>query len=897
MPDPNRTTVQRKALIPFALCAIAALATLALPPFGHEWGHMVAATALLAVIFVAATTTFGRSGWQAVPPFAFFIVVMILRDGSGGTTSGLGALIMLPILWVAMFGTRVQMWLAVAATSAVFVLPIYLVGSPDYPESDWRKALVWALVAGTVGPTVQAVVRRLHEREQKQAELAGSLQAALDEVTATSRRWRALLDHLPDTSVFSIDRDLRHTVAFGAGLGQVGMASAAGKTLYETSSPQNIERLEPIYRAGLDGSEASIEFTASNADRMIEVTSVPLPTEGQRDEALIVARDVTEARLRERQLALAKERLSSIFEEAPFGIIVCDLEGRVTDVNPAACHLAGRIRDVLVRSESFPFGADQGEVRRLVDELLISPSGRCAAETRIQHQDGHWVDVAFEGIVMHGADGQPEELLFNTIDVSERRRFEAQLAHLADHDPLTGLANRRRFDQELERHLDLCERYGARGALLMMDLDHFKEVNDTLGHGAGDQLIVSVAELLHLRMRRSDLVARLGGDEFAILLPEADRASAENVAQDIVRMVAERASFMDGTRPRRLTASIGVVMIERAGITASQLVSTADMTMYDAKEAGRNTFVILDTKDFAVPKSAAHLAWGQRIADAIADDRLVLHAQPIHGLAEEGIVGAELLLRLRDEHGALVMPGRFLYIAERLGLITPLDQWVAGEAVALLSRLQRVNQHFHIEVNLSGHSVGDPELADHLVDLISSSGIDATKLVFELTETAAVANIDTAREFADRLGRLGCRFALDDFGAGFGSFYYLKHLPFDFVKIDGEFVEKSPENFGDRLILSSIVDIARGLGKKTIAEFVASEEILRVCEEQGVDYVQGYYVGRPAPIDEVLGWAAGRHTATTAESDASTGSVRGPVSTDDDLADIGSNTPPRVART
>jgi EAL domain-containing protein (putative c-di-GMP-specific phosphodiesterase class I) len=298
------------------------------------------------------------------------------------------------------------------------------------------------------------------------------------------------------------------------------------------------------------------------------------------------------------------------------------------------------------------------------------------------------------------------------------------------------------------------------------------------------------------------------------------------------------------------------VLIERAGITASQLVSTADMTMYDAKESGRNRYVILDTKDFSVPKSAAHLAWGQRIAEALAENRLVLHAQPIYGVAESRVVGAELLLRIRDEHGALIMPGRFLYIAERIGLITPLDRWVAGEAIDLLAAVRRVNPSFHIEVNLSAHSIGDPGLADHLVERITASDIDPSKLVFELTETAAVANIKTAREFADRLGQLGCRFALDDFGAGFGSFYYLKHLPFDFVKIDGEFVEKSPTNVTDRLILASIVGISRGLGKRTIAEFVASEEILEVCLEQGVDYVQGYHVGRPAPVEEVLRWAA-----------------------------------------
>jgi diguanylate cyclase (GGDEF)-like protein/PAS domain S-box-containing protein len=847
---------ERRGLVPFGVCALAAMAALALPPYGHEWGHLLTAAVMLIAILVAELSTFGRTTWQTLPPFVFFVVVMILRDGGGTSSSGLGALVMLPILWVAMYGSQVQVWLATAATAGVFVLPIVLFGAPEYPVSDWRRAFVWALVAGTVGPSVHGVVRRLHEREQRQAELAARLQDALTSVSFAEQRWRALLDHLPDTVVLTVDEQLRYGLATGAGLQEQDMTEVSGKTLVEVSSAENVEQLRPIYESALRGDEAAAEIVATRTGRLQQVTAVPLPSREGRAEALVLARDVTDLRLREYQLAEAKERLSGLFEEAPFGVIVAGLDGAVSDVNPAACHLVGRTRDALLDGWFFPFGAQADEVGRIAEELAASPSGRVAAETRIQHTDGHWVDVAFEGIVMHDRNGVPAELLFNAVDVSERRRFEAQLAHLAEHDPLTGLANRRRFDRELERHLDLCERYGARGALMMMDLDHFKEVNDTLGHAAGDQLIVSVAELLRMRMRRSDLVARLGGDEFAVLLPEADRASAENVARDIIRLVEQKAAFVDGSRPRRLTASIGVVLIERAGITASQLVSTADMTMYDAKESGRNRYVILDTKDFSVPKSAAHLAWGQRIAEALAENRLVLHAQPIYGVAESRVVGAELLLRIRDEHGALIMPGRFLYIAERIGLITPLDRWVAGEAIDLLAAVRRVNPSFHIEVNLSAHSIGDPGLADHLVERITASDIDPSKLVFELTETAAVANIKTAREFADRLGQLGCRFALDDFGAGFGSFYYLKHLPFDFVKIDGEFVEKSPTNVTDRLILASIVGISRGLGKRTIAEFVASEEILEVCLEQGVDYVQGYHVGRPAPVEEVLRWAA-----------------------------------------
>ena len=338
--------------------------------------------------------------------------------------------------------------------------------------------------------------------------------------------------------------------------------------LSETSSPENIAKLEPVYRAGLDGDEASVEFTASNADRTIELTAVPLALDGDRDEALIVARDVTEARRREQQLAVAKERLASLFEEAPFGVIVCTVDGQVTDVNPAACHLTGRIRDDLVRNYSFPFGADPAEVARLVGEIVASPSGRVAAETRIQHRDGHWIDVAFEGIVMHDRDGVPDELLFNAIDVSERRRFEAQLAHLADHDALTGLANRRRFDQELERHLDRCERLRRHAARCCCSTSTTSRRSTTRSATTpATSSSCAVAELLRMRMRSTDVVARLGGDEFAVLLPDADRAAAERRRRGHRRAGRrERASSVDGARPRRLTASVGVVAVERAGM-------------------------------------------------------------------------------------------------------------------------------------------------------------------------------------------------------------------------------------------------------------------------------------------------------------------------------------------
>ena len=870
------------------------------------------------------------------------------------------------------------MVLACVATGLVFIAPLVLIGAPDYPAGDWRRAVLWTLVAGVLGPVVREVVHRLKVRERSQhivaahldgvltaatehsiiatdtegiittfnlgaekmlgyeagevvgritpaaihdtdevvqraaelgiapgfdvfvhaAKLGGSEtrewtyltktggripvrltvtamrddagqtfgfigvatditaeKAALASLRRAEARWRVLLDHLPDTSVLTIDQDLRYTIALGAGLDRQEMSGVSGLTLFETSSPENIELLEPLFRRALAGEEGVVELTATRTADFHEVTAVPLPAGADGDQALVVARDVSEARRREEQLLVAKERFASLFEEAPFAVMVLGMDGVVADVNPAACALVGRPREELVGEPASVAGGTPLRLAALLRGLEKSPAGRVSAEARLTHRDGHRVDVSFEAIVLRGHEGDARQILINAVDISERRRFEAQLAHLADHDPLTGLANRRRFDHELERHLDLCARYGPHGALLMIDLDNFKEVNDALGHGAGDQLIVSVANLLRSRMRKSDLVARLGGDEFVVLLSEADGNAAGQVAEDVVRLVREQASFLDGSRPRRVTASVGVVLIDQPGVTASELLSTVDLTMYDAKESGRNRYVLLDTEHFETPRSGAHMAWARRIEAALDEDRLLLHAQPIMSLAEDRITGAELLLRLVDETGELVLPGRFLYIAERLGLITGLDTWVAERAISLLEQIRGINPSFRLEVNVSGHSVSDPDFGMHITQRVSAADIDPTQLVFEITETAAVANIETARHFADRLAELGCRFALDDFGAGFGSFYYLKHLPFDFVKIDGEFIEKCPSNVTDRLILSSIVDIAHGLGKQTIAEFVATEEILEVCRELGADHVQGYHVGYPVSLDRVEAWA------------------------------------------
>ncbi|MFL5866467.1 MAG: putative bifunctional diguanylate cyclase/phosphodiesterase [Thermoleophilaceae bacterium] len=434
----------------------------------------------------------------------------------------------------------------------------------------------------------------------------------------------------------------------------------------------------------------------------------------------------------------------------------------------------------------------------------------------------------------------------------ERRGSEERLQHMADHDPLTGLLNRRRLEEELERHASQVRRYGREGALLVLDIDHFKHVNDALGHRAGDELISSVATVLRERLRASDILARLGGDEFALLLPKAGAREAQKVAEDLLAAVRKHSVLVDGGDRRTVTASVGVALFEdEGGAAGDDVLVRADLAMYDAKEAGRDGLAFAaDGVDARGPRR--RLTWGKRIRGALSDDRFVLYAQPIMGVDNGDTTRYELLLRLDDQPDEVVLPGQFLHIAERLDLIQEIDRWVVTKALQTLAEQPAGAPRVTLEVNLSGRSVGDPVLMELIERGVEEHGVDPSRLVLEVTETAAVANFHRARTFANRLADLGCHFALDDFGAGFGSFYYLKHLPFDFLKIDGEFVRGCLDSRTDQLVIEAVVGIARGLGKETIAEFVEEPRTAAFLESQGVDYLQGYWIGRPEPATEVL---------------------------------------------
>ena len=584
-----------------------------------------------------------------------------------------------------------------------------------------------------------------------------------------------------------------------------------------------------------------------------EISLGPLET----DQGLLVSsviRDVTdrkraEAALREAEAeAEAEERFRLAFEEAPVGIALAGLDGRFLKVNQALCEITGYTREEL---ESTTFAAMIHPEDRPMDEsellrLVTGGARRYRAERRYVNAAGEAVPVDVSVALVLGPDGQPQHLLAQVSDITERKRVENQLQYLADHDPLTGLFNRRRFEQELDRAIGDA----ASGSVLAIDLDHFKFVNDTLGHSVGDELIVRVATLFRDTLRSTDVLARLGGDEFAVVLPGAGAEEACRIAVKLLdALSAEARSAADSSPAQWVTASVGVAPLLEGSLTSEEALIQADIAMYDAKAAGRNRVEMFDPARDRQGKMQERLSWTQRIRDALDHNRFVLHAQPVILLADDPAPARhELLIRMLGAGDELILPGAFLDIAERMELVQSIDRWVLRRAIEILAREQRAGNELVLAVNVSAKSVADPQMTPFVAGELANAGIDGRGLCIEVTETAAVVNIDRARRFARELSELGCEFALDDFGAGFASFYYLKHMLFDYVKIDGEFIRDLPGSRVNQLVVQSVVSIAQGLGKRTVAEFVGDAETLALVREYGVDFAQGFYLAMPEPV-------------------------------------------------
>jgi diguanylate cyclase (GGDEF)-like protein len=435
--------------------------------------------------------------------------------------------------------------------------------------------------------------------------------------------------------------------------------------------------------------------------------------------------------------------------------------------------------------------------------------------------------------------------------VAGRRRLEVRLLHLADHDPLTHLFSRRRLNEELQLTLAQSRRYGSRGALLFVDLDDFRSVNDALGHRAADRVLADLAHRLRSRLRHSDLLARMGGDEFAALLPHTDSDQGQALASQLLEAITSLPTT-SGRPPTAVSASIGIALYPEHGTTADELLAHADQAMYRAKGVGGNACRVYAPEEGWQRAVETSLRSEAVLRAALDEGRFLFHAQPILDLRRHRVRHYELLLRMRGDTGDLLPPAAFLGEAERSGLMPSIERWVVRSAIDLLGADGNGRDDYALSVNLSEQALSDAELLALIERELAAKETDPGRLVLELSEGAAVADPDQAREFVLAARHLGCRLALDHFGAGMSSLHHLSRLPVHYLKIDGTFVNDVAGSPVERQLLRAVVEMAVALDRQTIAESVTDEPTLQALRASGVDYAQGYHVGRPRDLRDLL---------------------------------------------
>ncbi len=535
-------------------------------------------------------------------------------------------------------------------------------------------------------------------------------------------------------------------------------------------------------------------------------------------------------------------RLEAVLDNAAEGIVTYDECGHIESFNHAAEKLFGysleeiRGKPVSILLAEVNVGYlrahKRGELLNLDEEM----------HARRKDQTTFCMSVKISSYMLAG------QKMFTAIvaDVSERKAMIEDLQYIAQHDSLTGLNNRNYFMQELENVVERVDRMENRGlscALLYIDLDNFKYVNDTLGHIAGDQLLIEITSILHNRLRHTDLLARIGGDEFALLLYDVTDETAVYVAESFRKQVQDY-TFKYQQQVVDIGCSIGITMIEpHKG--KENLLARADFSCHAAKLSGRNqVHIYSDADEKFMGELFDEMGWTRRIKLALEHDMFLIACQPI--VEPSGTVAChEVLLRMADRHSNIIMPSGFIPPAERFGLMADIDKWVIRNALRMLREIQDNNQDRRLSINLSAVSFESADIIQVITEEIERHRIDPTLLIFEITETVAMSNLSLAAGFLGRLQALGCKTALDDFGAGYSSYAYLKELPVDFVKIDGSFIKNIETDPLNLEIVQSMHNIAHLMGKTTIAEFVETPRAMEILCEIGIDLLQGFHIGQP----------------------------------------------------
>ena len=576
--------------------------------------------------------------------------------------------------------------------------------------------------------------------------------------------------------------------------------------------------------------------------------------------------DITAQRNAEAVLAQKNELLRVTMQSIGDSVITTDANGCVTWLNPVAERMTGW-------TNSEASGRPLAHVFHIVNEQTRLPTENpvdtCLKQGKIVGLANHTLLISKHGeefgiedsaAPIRNAAGDVLGVVLVFHDVTEQRRMSGEMSYRATHDELTGLVNRAEFEARMRRLLQKSHEDGSHHAMMFIDLDQFKLVNDACGHSAGDQLLQQVSALLGEAVRARDTLARLGGDEFGVILDHCTGEQAQRVAQQICDRMEEFRFLHDGRR-FRIGTSIGLVAVSNAFATVAAVMQAADTSCYAAKEAGRNRVHTWFDTDQALRERHGEMQWTTRIEQALDEDKFVLYAQRITALGDGGQgIHAEVLLRMVDHDGSIIGPAAFIPAAERFNLASRIDRWVLRNATAWLE-MHGVQANVQtLSVNLSGQSVGDRAFHRQVMEKLAALPSDiCRRLCFEITETAAVTNLGDAALFIEQVRALGVRISLDDFGSGASSFGYLKSLRVDYLKIDGQFIKDLVDDPLDDAAVRCFVDVARVVGVKTVAEYVDREAVLQGVKALGIDFAQGFHLHKPEQIDQLV--SKGMHKA------------------------------------
>jgi diguanylate cyclase (GGDEF)-like protein/PAS domain S-box-containing protein len=699
-----------------------------------------------------------------------------------------------------------------------------------------------------------------------------------DRLRSSEMRYRGLFENVVD-GVYIASREGEIIAANPALVEMLGFESAeelkaAGRTTMLYVNPIDRERV--FARLEAEGFVKNFEYRLRRKDGR-EIVVLENARAVCDEEGNVVAHegtitDITDRKQAETRVFEEKERAQVTLQSIGDGVITTDADGNIDYINPVAQDLTGwDMRSARNRPITEIMTIVNAHTRATVE----NPVMRCLKEGRVitLEDNSVLISTSSDELPIQDSAAPIRDRIGNVIgsvmvfhDVSKETRLFRQLSYQASHDSLTNLINRREFENRLMTSIDQIRgKPDETHALLYLDLDQFKVVNDTFGHSAGDTLLRQLAELVHTNIRSTDLLARLGGDEFGILLERCNEERALEVAEKIRGSVeGYRFEWQDSFTTIR--CSIGVVMVTSDNADVAGLMSSADVACYSAKDMGRNQVHLYKDSDASLRHE--EMKWVSRISRAVEEDRFELFFQPIIGIGKgngEDRGHYELLLRMRDENGDLVGPDQFIPAAERYNLMSTLDRWVIRKALAELADREADGEaRYTIAINLSGTSLSEDRFLADVIKELEKQKLPSGAICFEITETAAISNLSRVVHFMRTLKKLGCKFSLDDFGSGLSSFTYLKNLPVDYLKIDGQFIRNVVDDTVDESMVRAIWEVGHAMGIQTIAERVETKQVLDKLGSLGIEYAQGYYIARPTSISSFEPWNGNRFSALRA---------------------------------